>query len=295
MLRSLVLVVAGVVMVATVAAPAAMADSPGPSQPVPILTKQWVPPDPSATVTTIKHTPEPNTFGPPSLPLAPSVPTQYSCIVGSQSYGGYLAEKFVSGLNAATGYVPYVRDLYPCTGSLGFIPSETLVDGANIQGGTGQIIQTGYGKKDGGSIGFWFTSSDHCGGCYTSWPDSGFNPRVGDYVRFMITPSGSYWKIDVYDVTLGTEEYTLVGKSWSSGFAWWGFETDNTSTVLDVPVNYPEIWIYDWLYSTNGGSSWTNAGALTGLQLNSGDSAFYHGAVGTQSGVHGLYAWTTAH
>ena len=151
----------------------ASAAAPGPVDQAPVAAKTFVSPDPAVAATTVLHAPQPNSFAEPPTPAPLNVAGQNPCMYGSRKNGMYFAaERTPSNINGVAGYVPYVRDLYPCTGSLGIWPSSSLVNGANLQGSGGSPVQVGYGKKDGGSLGFWYTPQDSCGGCYTTWPSA---------------------------------------------------------------------------------------------------------------------------
>ncbi len=291
-MRRFVIPILAASLILVAAVPADASGAPSSSPPIPMAYKYFVPPNPAAVVEIVQHAPQPNPYADQAGTSPLAVVGQNQCLLGSRSNGMIYAAKYLS-INGVLGYVPYVRDLYPCTGSLGFYPSDSFVNGANIQGSG--LVQVGYYKTDTQPLAFWYTPQDSCGGCFTVWPDPGFYPRVGDYVRFSITPSGGRWTIDIWDTTSGHEESTSVAQSFTSGFAWWAVETDNTSTVLDVPVGYPYAWVYNWLYSLNGGSTWTSPGSLSAQLNNPNDAAFYHGGSAAYNGVWGLYGYTTAH
>jgi hypothetical protein len=248
---------------------------------------------------TIYHTPRPDLGDSGSTPAAPG---QNLCPLGdiSTPHGTVYSWLGRSNVNGAIGYVPAIKDLYPCTSSGGVWLSDTWVLPANVQAGTNQIAQVFYGKWDGSGLHYGYTYQDNCNGCWALWEGNPYlYPIVGHYVRFMtynIHPSTYKWRFDVYDVTAGIEEYTDIDATWTAGTGnWWGFETDNSNCVQGQPQGYPYVEITTWEYRTTSSSSWYLTYNLPFYQQRP-SWTFYQGGLTTKTYTHDtVVAWTTNH
>lgn len=115
--------------------------------------------------------------------------------------------------------------------------------GANLSGSTNpRVVQLGYGRTNGESLKFWWTTSDNSGGASSvlSWAGQ---PIQNHKYWFVIdeTVAGK-WRYCIKDITAGSAEVcnSAQTRSWSTGYlAWWAYETHDTTSVMGTSGSDP--------------------------------------------------------